>query len=311
MFKDKRETPYDQVVYEYRFNDLVELVDYVSNTPVNVKIFDIFELASEGQSYNWYNTHSLNEALELCLGGDDNLTTLFNEKSIEFAKAFPYLSQKRNIVTSYYGHRPNISRYLTSNPRCMYKLERNETYNIIDIHYNVSASHATSTESLFNRGVITINMIKFLESLGFRIRFNFFELCRDGNEYFYVSVNLKRPEERISPSICYFPMCNPSFLRRILSRVKETTEFENKSWNDTYGRIIGLEELNNNYGKIANINMDNCILIGNPRYMGIDGKDIFDDARNLFTNINLNNYLGDNEVFFNENTRSFSLKRKR
>ena len=311
MIKEVRDTPYDKTVYEYYFNDLVELVNYVETAPINTKIFELSELSSIGNDYDWYKTNSLEEALELCISGNDDMTSLFNEKNAQFAKAFPYLSQKRNIVTSYYGHRPNVSKYLTSNPRCMYKLERNEPYNVVDIHYNVSASSGTSTSSILNRGIITINMIKFLESLGYRVRLNFFELSREYQEYFYISINLKRPEERISPSICYFPMCNPSFLRRILFRVKESTDFKHSDWFNSYGKVLSLEDMQNNYGKIVNINMDNCILIGNPRYMGITGSDIYEDAYNLFETININKYLGGNEIYFNDSTKSFTLRRKR
>jgi len=311
MDKDVFVTPSGKTVFQYNFNDLVELVDYVEDAQVNRKVFSGNLSSARVDSDGWYKTKSFGEALELCLSGDDDLTSLFNETNSEFSKIFPYLSQKRNIVNSYYGHRPNVSRYLTSNPRCMYKLERNEPYNVVNIHYNVAAPHYCSAESIFNRGIIIINVIKFLESLGYRVRLDFFELCCVNNEYFYVNVNLKKPEERISPSICYFPMCNPSFLRRILFRVKESTDFKDYYWNDSYGRTLELNELRNAYENILNIDMKNCILVGIPPDMNVYGKDLMADTKNFLECIDVNKYLGENQLNINENTNSFVLRRKR
>lgn len=310
MYIDKRTTSSNQTIHEYYFDNLVELIDYISTASVNTRVFR-GRLSSENKDYDWYKTHSLEEAKELCLGGDEELSTIFNEKSMDFSKAFPYLSQKRTVVNSYYGHRPNINRYLTSNPKCMYRLERNETYNVVNVYYNVSASWGCSADSIFNRGIITINMIKFMESMGYRIRFNFFELCREYDEYFYTSINLKRPEERLSSSICYFPMCNPSFLRRILFRVKETTNFDYSYWNSSYGKVLDLEDLHKAYEEILGINMDNSILIGEPRSMNVSGRDLFEDAQSFFDVIDINKFLGNNQMEFDSGTKSFTLRRKR
>lgn len=311
MNKEIIKTPSGETIYQYNFDNLVELVDYVSDSNINSRIFNANNLSSNGKDYDWYKTNSFDDSLELCLKGEEALDNLFNESNLELSKFFPFLSQKRNIVTSYYGHRPNVSRYLTSNPRCMYKLERNEAYNFVDIHYNVCASSISSTNSILNRGIILINVIKFLESLGYRVRLNFFELCKEGDEYFYASVNLKRLEERISPSICYFPMCNPSFLRRILFRLKESTEFKLDGWSDSYGSVLNLYQLNNVCENLLNFNMDKSILIGNPSDINVSGKDLLVDTINFIENIELNKYLGQNQLNYDENSKSFVLKRKR
>lgn len=303
-------------IYRYEFNNMIELVDYLSTAPINKKIFNANDLSSETTGdYAWYKTRSLKEALDYCLSGDPKAIELFNSKNKEVSLMFPKLSQKRNIVHDYYGHRPNISRYLTSNPRCMYRLERNEFFNVIDVYYNVSALGSNSGNQLFNRGVATINLIKLLESLGYRVKLNFLSLSKDTRlwgderEYFYFSMNLKRAEEKISPAICCFPMCNPSFFRRIIFRLRETTDFQIFEWGNGYGRTLYSDEMKTFLEDFTHIDMSKSIIISDPDSMGIRGIDLSSDVINLFESVEINKYIDGYRVDYDSNSKGFALKR--
>jgi len=311
--------PSDNVkIYRYDFNNMVELVDYLKTAKVNKEIFNERDLSSSVTGdYAWYKTRSFGEALNYCLSGDPKAIDIFNSKNKEVSLMFPKLSQKRNIVHDYYGHRVNVNRYLTSNPRCMYRLERNEYYNIIDIYYNVSALGGNTGNQLFNRGVATINLIKLLEGLGYRVRLNFLSLSKDSRlfddkrEYFYFSMNIKRPEEKISPAICCFPMCNPSFLRRIIFRLRETTDFQFYEWGTGYGRTLYTEEMKQFLEDYSHIDMSKSIIISDPESMGINGIDLQEDVISLFEAIDINKYIEGYQVDYNDKSKGFTLKRKK
>ena len=304
-------------VYRYEFNNIVELIEYLETAKINRSVFDIFDLSSEANDYGWYKTKSYEEALNYCLSGDAKSIELFNSKNKEVSLMFPKLSQKRNIVYDYYGHRPSVNRYLTSNPRCMYRLDRNEYYNVIDVYYNVSALGSASGNQMFNRGVATINLIRLLEGLGYRVRLNFLSLARDtavwenNREYFYFSMNLKRPEEKISPAICYFPMCNPSFSRRIIFRLRECTDFKITEWGSGYGRTLMPDEMEEFFENFSYLDMSKSIIISDPNTMGIYGRTLQEDVVNLFEAIDFNKYIDGYKIDYNENNNSFTLKKTR
>lgn len=308
-------------VYQYRFNNIIELVDYVSNADVNTRVFDIRSLSSKRTTdYHWYRTKNFDEAIDYCLHGDNEAIRFFNSSNQEVELMFPVLSKKRNIVEDYYGHRVDVNKYLTSNPRCMYRLDRNEKFNIIEIYFNVSAIATNSGDMFFNRGVATINLIKLLENLGYRVALNFVNLAQnielDGKnnlnkEIFYFLMNIKRADEKISPAICCFPMCNPSFLRRIIFRVRETTDFKILDWGDGYGNTMSLGDMKTFFEQFENKDMTNCIIIGDPRKMGIRGENLEDDIINFFNAIDINKYISGVNLEYDEVKKEFSLKRKK
>lgn len=93
----------------------------------------------------------------------------------------------------------------------------------------------------------------------------------------------------------YFPLCNPSFLRRLVSRLCEETPDITRGW--TYGYGITCDDYT--VRKIIDLK-ENDIVICQPDEMGVRGYDIIDDANSMFDYI---------KRFTNENVKIEHVKR--
>ena len=60
MYRYYKKDEFD--VMEYDFDSIMEFIDYLDNPPTNVDIWDLKELGSSDDDYEFFKTHSLQEA---------------------------------------------------------------------------------------------------------------------------------------------------------------------------------------------------------------------------------------------------------
>lgn len=302
------------IVYELHFEDLFELISFINETEPSEKWGSKTSLASIGGSEYFTGTSSLEEAKELCIHGvGENFGNLLEMKD-NLDKAFPILTQKRKSSESVYGFRPNIQKYLTNNPRSMYKLERKEEHKFLTIYFNVSVFGDISKEAFTNRGIILMSLIKLLESSDYRVELNFLNLCKkkgtienkkEITEYIYITVNIKKQAQILDKNICFFPMCHPSFQRRIMFAVRERCDVKQLSWSAGYGSSLDKDET------AAFLGLDSSsIIISNPYELGIRGNNIYEDTERFLRNIDFSKYVSLNkEIEFDSEQNKFILSR--
>ena len=227
-------------IYNYEFDSLNELASYIETTPVNKKSF--YKLTSEESDDNnsFFGTNNFSEAFTLCkYGVDPSKITEFLKFNEELEAKLPYLTKDRSRVENVYGIRPNIQKFLRGNPKSMYSLKRFTPRGIIDVYYNVSIKATASHDLILKRGVCSIQLVKLLEKLGYIVSFNLVSLSRVNDEYIYANIKIKNDNEYIDTVTSYFPMCHPSFPRRIMFRLKEVTPYKKVYQN--YGVVVSLD----------------------------------------------------------------------
>ena len=151
----------------------------------------------------------------------------------------------------------------------------------IDIYYNSAILSEVTTSQIFNRGAITLSLIEILESLGYSVNLNIFTMSSCSSQIHYAVFKLKNNNERINIQKLYFPLCHPSFLRRLVFKLREVTPDINYSWRGGYGRTCD-DYLIRSVIKLK----ENDIVICQPQEMGIKGRSIIDDANAMFNYIN-------------------------
>ena len=182
----------------------------------------------------------------------------------------------------------------------------NNSQNIITINYNCSYPWITTQNQIFINGLLTLSLIDFLDSLGYRVDLRFFEISKTGNQILFTDIILKSPGERINLQKFYFAFCNPSFLRRIIFRVTETTKGLNRQWASGYGKCMLTDEIT----KILGIN-ENNIFINWPEQMGVKGENIKEDIKSFLSTVVLGNYIKIDEEKFNIYDDNYVLKKKK
>lgn len=275
--------------FEQRFKSRQDLISYLKDARTSLT-FASRELSSQKKNdgYNdWAKTKSFEEALELFESGwfEEFDTFLSQKKQID--KYFPYIAQKRNYHNSVCGSVPNVVNAIRNLPLSMRRTYKdNNNQNIITINYNCSYPWDTTKKQIFVNGLLTLSLIDFFESLGYRVDLKFYEISKTGNQILFTDIVFKSSGEKINLQKLYFAFCNPSFLRRLLFRVVETTPGLVREWTSGYGRCMPTDEVK----KILNIS-DNTIFINWPLQMGVEGIDLESDIRSFLDAIILKDYI--------------------
>lgn len=285
---------------KYDFIDLIfknkeDLISYLKNAKTSIAFSDEI-LSSQDVSEsrtNFTKTSSYDEAFKLFEYGwyEDFEKFLSLKKQID--KSFPYLIKKSSYFNHMCGNVPNVFNAINNIPLSMRKLYKDDNVQkIITVYYNCSTPWFTTKEQIYMNGLLTLSLIDFFDSLGFRVNLNFFEISVSGNQVLHIDMTFKSPGEKINLQKFYFPFCHPSFLRRIIFRVMETTKELKGSWTMGYGRCMNNDEVK----ELLKLD-ENCIFINWPKEMGVEGKNVSDDIQSFLEKISLKNYIkvNDNE----------------
>lgn len=276
-------------LFEQKFKSRQDLISYLKNAKTS-SAFQFRELASQRvseDSTEWTKTRSFDEALNLfeCGWYQDFDKFLTHKKQID--KYFPYVAKKKSYHNYVCGSVPNVVNAINNLPLSMRKIyDDNHQQNIVTIYYNSGYPWTTTQNQIFNNGLLTLSLIDFFDSLGYRVDLKFYEITKTGNQIMYIDTILKAAGERINLQKVYFAFCNPSFLRRLMFRVTETTQGLDKEWIYGYGKCMQTEEIKNIFG----IN-DNNIFINWPAQMGVKGENIEEDIESFLTTVALKDYI--------------------
>lgn len=266
-------------VYSMFFDSIGELEHFLSSEPpINkVSFFNQMSVIADEK----FAGPPLQKAISYCLGGYEEGYEVFMKLSNQLEVINRQTFHSRKTITSFVGGRPNVPAYIAGAPKTMYRMERAIEKKVIHVFMNISYNKSTREEQIRNRGILTLNLIRVLEQNNYMVDFRVFEGCYEYDEYFVCETVLKKPGQLLDSVRCYYPMCGKSFLRRIMSRVKEAMPFEN-NWGMTYGKVAD-EKLSK---ALMNIDEDS-IYIGTPQSMGIEGSDIYSDANAFLSRIGL------------------------
>lgn len=283
-------------IMQYEFDSISEFIDYLDTAPINKWFSMEGELASEEKDYEFCGTKTLEEAKELCkFGYHEDFDRLVDLK-LTLEKYIKYSEKKSKQYNYYVGYAPDVKAYLEGNPLSMLNREYPK-YKHIDIYYNAANLARVDQDQIFNRGAVTLCLVEILESMGFGVDLKIFLMSSEHEQIHYAKFNLKQPGERLNIQKLYFPLCHPSFLRRLGFRLKEQTPDISRSWVDGYGRTCDDYTIR----QVLDLK-ENDIVICQAEEMGVKGYDIIDDANAMFEYIN---------KFTNEEVKLEHIKRLR
>lgn len=248
-------------VYAFNFKNPIDFCDYVRKAEINTNVFPlnlVKDWGSEGNDTTkngggWYKTKDINQAIDLCIDG--------------WHEGYDFFKSLKNTL-DYRGDKMTILSRSKEKP--------------INILVNLSYRWETTQNQVVNRGVIIQNLVNELEKNGYKVNLKTFALTYYDNEISCIVVSLKSIDERLDPRKAYFSFCNPSFLRRLVFRVMESSDFKKTGWNENYGFVCESDFIKKAFstGKFD-------IVIPQPSEIGITGGDIVKDWRQFLIYENL------------------------
>lgn len=275
-------------VIETSFPGLEEMLYHIEKAPVNTEAFPN-ECYSETGSLSFTGTESLEKAISLCRQGYYEDFGSFMDLQQQLRSHLPTVAFQRGLTTDVYGFAPNVPAYLHGSPKAMYRIVPQPENKFVNLYFNCSYPSTTSYSQIRHRGVCTMALVELLESTGYRVALHFFSLVAAKSRplFLYMTTMLKAPGDMMDPVSCYFPICHPSYLRRILFRLIEVTPGIDSSWEYNYGRAPTLEDTK----AFLNIDAEMSILVNAPDDMDIAGESLLEDARNFLEKIHISQYV--------------------
>ena len=270
-------------VYRIDFHSLTELELYLkSDPPVNEQVFPSQKSVYMPERFAGV---PLEQAIYYCHGGYLEGFPMFMKMKRELEKTNLKTVNVRRSVPAIVGSRPHVPNFVAGTPKTMWRLDKAKEKRFIDIYINLAYSGDTTEDEIRNRGILTMNLINLFEQNSYAVNLYAFEASRLEREIFIAEIKIKKPGEVLNIGKCYYPLCGKEFVRRLLVRVKESMNFEEK-WGVGYGGVLS-EDL---VRKCMNIGEDK-ILIQSPHEIGIRGKDIYKDAEAFFRYLHLTNEI--------------------
>lgn len=271
-------------VFHHEFKTLSQFLSYIQNAPVNTYVFNRAIRSSHRRTDDeWYGTGSFEEAVELCLEGwSPGFDQFVRMKKRIDEKLLDPIVRPRQVVADVVGHSPSVPDYLHGNPLNMWNRVNVYTPTFINIYLNISYHCETLFNRVFNRGIIALSLVDALQDRGYGVRFKVFECSTVDKEMIISFFNLKGDGEKLNIKKTYFPLCHPSFLRRLIFQLQEVTPVSKSDWGFSYGCPSDVATIK----RVVDIG-PNDIIIVQPSEMGVNGENIDEDLEAMlkFTNL--------------------------
>jgi len=279
MYKFYKKNGYDIMYYD--FDSINSFLQYLENAPINTAVFGPSTLLSHRtESYTWYATHTFEEAVEQAkYGSHTDDFEKFYELKIQLEKHIKLNTKKNMQFNDYVGYVPDVKAYLEGHPLTMLNKVRPKRKQI-DIYFNSANLVGVSSEQIYNRGAITLCLVELLESLGLNVNLNIFAMSQKNMEIHYSKFTLKQENESLNMQKLFFPMCHPSWFRRLIFNLREKTPDITEDWYFGYGSTCDESVIR----EVIEMS-ENDIVISKPDEMGIMGVNIIDDANAMFEHI--------------------------
>lgn len=270
-------------IYKMNFSSLSQLHLFLKSNPAINR--NVFYTQKSKDAPARFAGEPLDAAIDYCVGGYEKDFEMFVKLIKDIDRVNNRYIRSRKMRPSVVGSRPNVPAYVAGAPKSMYRMDRAKEKKFITIFMNLAYTGNTTEAQIRNRGILTLNLIKLLENNDYGVNLKVFEACTVGSDIFAASIGLKKPGELLNAKKCYYPLCGKEFLRRVLSRVKESMPFKEK-WHMSYGLLLN-DQLTHTIMDIP----QNAIIIKAPDEMGIRGIDIYEDADNFWKKLHLSDEI--------------------
>lgn len=219
------------------YSSLSDFYDYIMNTPYN-KIFKNHRLSSETGSKEFTKTYSFDEAVNLFKNGWVDMSTELTQK-LNVADKNLRSNRRPKTILSVQGYQAVVPLYLNGCPQNMVNSKMvSVKQKIITVNKSVSYSAYTTTKQIEDESVKAMQIVKRLESQGYRCNLNIVLGVFKGTRRFIVKVRIKNANEKLNVSKLAFPMVHPSMLRRLFFRFIEVYPKVTNVFGYGYGQPI-------------------------------------------------------------------------
>ena len=271
-------------VLHYSFSSLAEFLDYLESAPVSRAFADAQVSRQDYEEFT--GSKSLEDAIRMCRYGYQENFEQFFQLDAQIMRALDMSFDVVRSYDDYVGFAPDVKAYLEGSPLTMIN-RPNPPRKAVSVYMNTSYDAQVERAQIFNRGAAVLCAIKILEMERYNVDLHLFEMsyCDMGDstvEVHFSEFALKAAGERANVQKLFFPLCHPSWIRRLNFRLIEVTPDISYQWAGTYGYPCSLQLMR----KVLDLDESRCVLVPSFDDLGVGGGDIVEDARKVFAVFN-------------------------
>lgn len=291
---DKDNTSYNHTndIIELKYDGLDDLLDkylgienYYFNDEILEEYFEWFGVKSHERFQKKLNDQTNTEEIDIVYFSIPR----YNKRII---------GEKQTVeeFDSVVGFYPNVPAYIKGHPLNMYNNKRKNIVDYdysIDIYLNITMDSKNKKEQYKNRGIITYNLIQYLNSQRItendylKINLIIFEASFVDNKTLIQKIKFDNEYILKNNNYIYNLLTNISFLRVLLLEIKASKVSKGiltKDWLEGFGNYIYDEDIK----KLFNLDVDD-FLISDVDSLNIKGENINDDFINAMEALGFNN----------------------
>ena len=240
--KETVKTYGNKTSYVREFDSLNDFESYITNTPLN-NVFQWEKLMSVNNGFNFTQTNSYNEAVQLFKNGWSDMSNQLTKK-LTVIKNQVVDAQVQKIMYDVVGFQASVPRYLQGIPTSMVNKKLVPVkQKIITLNKDISYNAKVTTEQIVEASVQTLQLIKKIEAQGIRVNLNLVFGASAASTKEVVKIRLKSANERLNISKLAFPLVHPSMLRRLMFRYIEVAPTITKGFLWGYGKPMDGSQL--------------------------------------------------------------------
>lgn len=224
------------------YDSLSEFYSYLCDTPFN----DAFRWnthSSVDGSYSFTKTESFEEATDLFKNGWSEMAEKLVQK-LKVAENKTEATMKPKTTLSVCGYQAIVPLYLQGIPNNMVNKKMVPVkQKVITLNKSIDYNCGVSTNQIIEESIKAMQIVKKLESQGYRCNLNIVLGTSAGGKQFVTKVRIKSANEKMNISKLAFPLVHPSMLRRLFFRFIEVYPNVTKDFIWGYGTPAKSSEL--------------------------------------------------------------------
>ena len=218
---------YENNLSDRQFDSIDEFLHFIETTPLNSRFCNSSShLASNdtsAHSTKWTGTSSYSEAVKMLKNGWEDMAKKI-EQQLKLATKSVVTKTTPRPTYSAAGYQASVPRYLQGMPDSMIYSKRVPLkQKIITINKQINYTSCVSAETIIEESTKALSIVAKLEAQGYRVNLNVVT-CSEGIGSYkeIVRIRIKSASEKMSVAKMAFPLVNPSMLRRLIFKYRET-----------------------------------------------------------------------------------------
>lgn len=229
-----------------QFKSIAQLKNTIDSRQLNqlFKEEREYDLASENGDEDFTGTKSYSQAEELLIKGWADPLEKMNKEFNKGSKIKADRKTKLYVTNDVVGCVPCVPRAIMGLPDSMIDYStKTMPVKTMTIVYDSCASAYVKTNTLIENGIVILNLIKYLELQGYKVKLDLMVGTIKVREANIIRVSLKEFKQPLDLKKLAFPLANPSMLRRIFFKwLERTPKLTERRFTRGYGQPLAVAD---------------------------------------------------------------------